>query len=309
MHDREVLHRDIKPTNILVCGSKDPNPVFKMADFGLARQINVPVDGFTKYVGTLSFMSPEMVRGHCYNKSTDIWSLACCAYEVTTGVKVEVDKRGNLLRERSWENWTYSECLKDLLQSMFQLDPEKRPTVDGILVAIETKRHPQETKLHSLETKPDAQTHSRIPRVKKEHLAVENLNLSHSCPAGFLEESDDNEMEDTPRESYFIKQVQVKMSKSNADYLKWAEHCYMSLVDKLHSDIYMDQIEAAINETMDHCSEEVFLEKMKLLLPPKKFKRCEVYLKNYLNYMSALYKTPLMPSFQWRLLEKTLRPI
>ncbi|KAH3698469.1 hypothetical protein DPMN_085990 [Dreissena polymorpha] len=65
----------------------------------------------------------------------------------------------------------------------------------------------------------------------------------------------------------------------------------------------MDQIEAAIEENKYHSSEDDFRKEMKLLLR-NKYTRCEVYLKNYRNYMSSLYNTPLMPSFRGFYLKK-----
>ncbi|UYV84927.1 CDK2 [Cordylochernes scorpioides] len=73
-HSHHVLHRDLKPQNLLVdfCGN------IKLADFGLARAFNVPLKAYTHEVITLWYRAPEILLGtKFYHTAVDIWSLAC----------------------------------------------------------------------------------------------------------------------------------------------------------------------------------------------------------------------------------------
>jgi len=72
-----ILHRDIKPGNILL----DANSQVKLGDFGLARVLKGN-DLARTHVGTPYYMSPEQVQGNWYNEKSDIWSLGCLTYEL-----------------------------------------------------------------------------------------------------------------------------------------------------------------------------------------------------------------------------------
>ena len=80
-HQRRILHRDLKPQNLLI----DKNGVIKLADFGLARAFGIPVRVYTHEVVTLWYRAPEILLGAAkYAAPVDIWSIGCIFAEMAT---------------------------------------------------------------------------------------------------------------------------------------------------------------------------------------------------------------------------------
>nr|CAD7405899.1 unnamed protein product [Timema poppensis] len=78
-HAHKVLHRDLKPQNLLI----DHTGYIKLADFGLARGFGIPVRTYTHEVVTLWYRAPEILLGaKFYTTSVDIWSLGCIFAEM-----------------------------------------------------------------------------------------------------------------------------------------------------------------------------------------------------------------------------------
>ncbi|EGR34515.1 hypothetical protein IMG5_009240 [Ichthyophthirius multifiliis] len=80
IHNKKIIHRDIKTENILLC-----NNLAKIADFGYSRVCD-DKESRNTYCGTLDYMSPEIVKGEKYNKQVDVWALGVMAYELMQGV-------------------------------------------------------------------------------------------------------------------------------------------------------------------------------------------------------------------------------
>jgi len=80
MHDRNILHRDLKTQNIFLTKSK----IIKVGDLGIARVLESTADMATTLIGTPYYMSPELFSNRPYNYKSDVWALGCCVYEMAT---------------------------------------------------------------------------------------------------------------------------------------------------------------------------------------------------------------------------------
>jgi CTD kinase subunit alpha len=168
LHRRAVLHRDIKAANILVSKTGE----LKIADFGLARKFDkFAKQHYTNRVVTIWYRSPELLLGETqYGPAVDIWSAACVLVEIFTrhaifpgdgGEINQLDKIYQVLGTPSrafWPgikelNWygliipthkqpnRFAEMYKErvtpagfeLLESMFQYDPDIRPSATKVL--------------------------------------------------------------------------------------------------------------------------------------------------------------------------------
>ena len=80
-HSRRILHRDLKPQNLLI----DKEGMLKLADFGLARAIGIPVRTYTHEIVTLWYRAPEVLLGaKHYSTAVDMWSVGCIFAEMAS---------------------------------------------------------------------------------------------------------------------------------------------------------------------------------------------------------------------------------
>lgn len=95
-HLNRILHRDLKPQNLLV----DDVGHIKLADFGLARSFNIPMRAYTHEVVTLWYRAPEILLGtKLYATSVDLWSLGCIFAEmVCQYFKLSLNLNGSIVR-------------------------------------------------------------------------------------------------------------------------------------------------------------------------------------------------------------------
>lgn len=82
IHQNLIIHRDIKPDNIILIKAPPDSYTCKISDFGLSWRLPTPSDTCTSFTGTPIYMAPEIILGNPYNHIVDIWSLGCVLVEL-----------------------------------------------------------------------------------------------------------------------------------------------------------------------------------------------------------------------------------
>ncbi|XP_062857952.1 serine/threonine-protein kinase Nek1 isoform X2 [Trichomycterus rosablanca] len=135
VHERKILHRDIKSQNIFL--TKDGT--VQLGDFGIARVLNSTVELARTCIGTPYYLSPEICENKPYNNKSDIWALGCVLYEMCTLKHAfEAGNMKNLVLKIIRGSYppvsvNYSQDLQTLLGQLFKRNPRERPSVSAIL--------------------------------------------------------------------------------------------------------------------------------------------------------------------------------
>eukprot|EP00929_Paragymnodinium_shiwhaense_P049956 TRINITY_DN25188_c0_g1_i1.p1 TRINITY_DN25188_c0_g1~~TRINITY_DN25188_c0_g1_i1.p1 ORF type:complete len:881 (-),score=234.33 TRINITY_DN25188_c0_g1_i1:47-2689(-) len=137
MHDRKILHRDLKTQNIFLSGSGEGT--VKLGDFGIARVLQHTQDCARTAIGTPYYLSPEICMEKPYDYKSDVWSLGCVLFELATlehafdaesmrGLVMKI-LRGNPPQVPL----VFSAEVRTLVPELLKKDPRLRPSIDEIL--------------------------------------------------------------------------------------------------------------------------------------------------------------------------------
>lgn len=136
IHDRKILHRDVKSQNIFLT----KNGLVKLGDFGIAKCLDLTIDKVKTIVGTPYYLSPELLQNRPYSFKNDIWALGVLLYEMCClKMPFEAPNLPILSLKIIKCSYTpisdrYSKELRTLVSNCLNVDPIKRPSVKEILV-------------------------------------------------------------------------------------------------------------------------------------------------------------------------------
>ncbi|XP_046141056.1 calcium/calmodulin-dependent protein kinase type II alpha chain isoform X30 [Osmia bicornis bicornis] len=143
-HHNGVVHRDLKPENLLLA-SKAKGAVVKLADFGLAIEVQGEAQAWFGFAGTPGYLSPEVLKKEPYGKPVDIWACGVILYILLVGYPPFWDEDQHRLYAQikagsydypspEWD--TVTPEAKNLINQMLTVNPSKRIT------ASEALKHP-----------------------------------------------------------------------------------------------------------------------------------------------------------------------
>ena len=142
-HARGIIHRDVKPGNIMLCA----DGTVRLLDFGLAKMADASMTAPGATPGTIAYMSPEQARGDSITRHTDLWSLGVVLYEMLAGTRpfrsgndhavlraIQHD-RPEPVRRRAVQ---VSPWLARIVDRLLQKQPEARyPSAEALLADLE----------------------------------------------------------------------------------------------------------------------------------------------------------------------------
>ncbi|XP_043912572.1 calcium/calmodulin-dependent protein kinase type II subunit gamma isoform X10 [Protopterus annectens] len=141
IHQHDIVHRDLKPENLLLA-SKCKGAAVKLADFGLAIEVQGDQQAWFGFAGTPGYLSPEVLRKDPYGKPVDIWACGVILYILLVGYPPFWDEDQHKLYQQikagaydfpspEWD--TVTPEAKNLINQMLTINPAKRITAEQAL--------------------------------------------------------------------------------------------------------------------------------------------------------------------------------
>uniref|UniRef100_A0A8C9TS90 calcium/calmodulin-dependent protein kinase n=1 Tax=Scleropages formosus TaxID=113540 RepID=A0A8C9TS90_SCLFO len=235
-HQMGVVHRDLKPENLLLA-SKSKGAAVKLADFGLAIEVEGDQQAWFGFAGTPGYLSPEVLRKDPYGKAVDLWACGVILYILLVGYPPFWDEDQHRLYQQikagaydfpspEWD--TVTPEAKDLINKMLTINPAKRIT------ASEALKHPW---ISHRSTVASCMHRQETVECLKKFNARRKLKGPKAVPVPYFQESSEStnttiEDEDTRGKAVSLrKQEIIKVTEqlieaiSNGDFESYAKMC------------------------------------------------------------------------------------
>uniref|UniRef100_A0AAY4C4M9 calcium/calmodulin-dependent protein kinase n=1 Tax=Denticeps clupeoides TaxID=299321 RepID=A0AAY4C4M9_9TELE len=216
IHQHDIVHRDLKPENLLLA-SKMKGAAVKLADFGLAIEVQGDQQAWFGFAGTPGYLSPEVLRKDPYGKPVDIWACGVILYILLVGYPPFWDEDQHKLYQQikagaydfpspEWD--TVTPEAKNLINQMLTINPAKRITADQALKhpwvcqrsTVASMMHRQETveclRKFNARRKLKPQTNNSKNSVVSNTSSTKDNSISSSAPMGSTESCNTTEEED-----------------------------------------------------------------------------------------------------------------
>uniref|UniRef100_A0A3P8PPX8 calcium/calmodulin-dependent protein kinase n=1 Tax=Astatotilapia calliptera TaxID=8154 RepID=A0A3P8PPX8_ASTCA len=232
-HVNGIVHRDLKPENLLLA-SKLKGAAVKLADFGLAIEVQGDQQAWFGFAGTPGYLSPEVLRKDPYGKPVDMWACGVILYILLVGYPPFWDEDQHRLYQQikagaydfpspEWD--TVTPEAKDLINKMLTINPSKRIT------AAEALKHPWicqrstvASMMHRQETVECLKKFNARRKLKVRLLAV--LHASEPQTTVIHNPVDGNKSVCSSRKQEIIKVTeQLIESINNGDFEAYAKIC------------------------------------------------------------------------------------
>lgn len=189
IHSQGVVHRDVKPANILMyhSGDNDTRMYPKLTDFGIARMVDATMaTAVGATIGTANYLSPEQAQGSAVDGSSDIYSLGLVLLECLTGEKafpgpIVEAALARLLRDPEVPLWLGPDWV-DLLTLMTARDPLVRPSAHDVALLLRT--HSDDGSGFSTVGLPPGSAPSAAPVVGRSEPGQPGSDTSGGIPTG-----------------------------------------------------------------------------------------------------------------------------
>lgn len=188
-HSRGLIHRDIKPHNVLITGSG----AVKVTDFGIARAASVATFTETgKVIGSVHYFSPEQAKGEPVDEATDQYALGVVMYEMLTGklpftgespVAVAIKHLQERLRPPRSLNPAIPEPLDAVVQRLMAKEKEGRFPSTGELLKVLRRLATRYEEPDALHVTAEAEVTREVPREAEATLVVAKVSAGRDFPS------------------------------------------------------------------------------------------------------------------------------
>ncbi|EAS01483.2 Serine/Threonine kinase domain protein (macronuclear) [Tetrahymena thermophila SB210] len=124
LHNNNIVHRDLKPENIMIAYQNNQYRL-KITDYGLCKQGE---ELFNSFVGTITYMAPEILLNQQYTKKVDIWSMGCIMDEIVRETTTFDGESFQQIQNDiiNYRGYTYNNFLSQIIQKCLVVDPKNR---------------------------------------------------------------------------------------------------------------------------------------------------------------------------------------